>query len=135
VVAKVHAAITKEIIHQKSFKKPIVLLSGGETTVTVKGNGKGGRNQEFVLSAILALEREKNFVVCAVNTDGIDGITDAAGAIADEDTIKRAKAIGLNPKNFLENNDSYNFFKPLGDLIFTGATGTNVNDVIVFAIT
>lgn len=104
------------------------VISGGETTVTVRGRGKGGRNQEMVLSAVPIIAG-KDVVFASIGTDGIDGPTDAAGAIADGLTLKRAAAKALDVEKFLENNDSYNFFAPLGDLIITGPTGTNVMDV------
>jgi glycerate 2-kinase len=104
---------------------------GGETTVTVRGKGAGGRNQEVVLAAALTLRRTSGITVISFGTDGIDGPTDAAGAIADSTTFARAKAHGLDPIGSLENNDSYSFFKALGDLVVTGPTGTNVNDVML----
>jgi glycerate-2-kinase len=103
-------------------------LWGGETTVTVRGPGKGGRNQELVLAACSYLDG-RNSAMFSIGTDGIDGQTDAAGAVADGLTLQRARKIGLNPEEFLERNDSYHFFKSLGDLIFTGPTGTNVMDI------
>jgi glycerate 2-kinase len=129
-VAKVHAAIVKEILaHGRPVKSPACILSGGETTVTLRGQGKGGRNQEFVLAAALALEGFGPAVIFSAGTDGIDGPTDAAGAMADPTTLRRARELGLDAWKCLENNDSYNFFKPLGSLIETGPTGTNVMDV------
>jgi glycerate 2-kinase len=107
------------------------LVAGGETVVTLHGNGRGGRNQELVLSAALRLKGEVNISMGAVATDGIDGPTDAAGAIADGTTVERAKEMGLDPRIFLERNDSYHLFKRLGNLVVTGPTGTNVNDVVV----
>ena len=103
-------------------------LWGGETTVTVKGTGKGGRNQELVLAACPELDGRKS-ALFSVGTDGIDGQTDAAGAMADGMTLERARKMGLDPADFLERNDSYTFFKMLEDLIFTGPTGTNVMDI------
>jgi glycerate-2-kinase len=105
------------------------LLSGGETTVTVRGNGKGGRNQEFALSAAIALASAANIMCLSAGTDGTDGPTDAAGAFANGDTIARAAKLGLNAAEYLTRNDSYQFFDPLGDLFKTGPTGTNVMDV------
>ena len=111
--------------------KPIGVVSGGETTVTVTGNGLGGRNQELALSAALNLKDSEECVIASFSTDGVDGPTDAAGAIVDGYTLKRGKQLGLDPEKYLENNDSYNFFLELGDLIYTEATGTNVNDIAV----
>src|SRR5262249_45299182 len=105
------------------------LLSGGETTVTVRGKGFGGRNQEFVLAAAIALQNSGPWTILSAGTDGIDGPTDAAGAIADERTLARARDLGLDPRSYLKRNDSYHFFKPLDSLITTGPTGTNVMDV------
>lgn len=105
-----------------------VLVAGGETTVTVRGNGRGGRNQEMVLSTV-DLIAGKSIVFSSFATDGIDGNSDAAGAIADGFTKKRAEAKGLCPDEYLDNNDSYRFFKNLNDLLFTGPTGTNVMDI------
>ncbi|MCW3996146.1 MAG: glycerate kinase [Candidatus Bathyarchaeota archaeon] len=114
-----------------STPKLIGIVVGGETTVTVKGKGLGGRNQELALSAALNLNDAEECVIASFNTDGLDGPTDLAGAIVDGYTLRRARILGLNPKKYLENNDSYNFFFKLGDLINTGITGTNVNDIAV----
>ncbi len=114
-----------------SSSKHLGIVAGGETTVTVAGGGLGGRNQELSLSAALNLKESEDCVIASFSTDGVDGPTDAAGAIVDGYTLKRAKQLGLDPKKYLENNDSYNFFLKLGDLIHTGATGTNVNDISV----
>jgi len=113
--------------------RKIALITGGETTVTVKGEGKGGRNQELVLAAARKIEKE-NIVFSSIATDGIDGNSDAAGAIADGNTIQRAKKKGLKPEAYLDNNDSYNFFKNLDDLLITGPTGTNVMDIQLILI-
>ena len=107
------------------------IVAGGETTVTVAGKGLGGRNQELSLSAALNLKESEDCVIASFSTDGVDGPTDVAGAIVDGYTLKRAKQLGLDPKKYLENNDSYNFFLKLGDLIYTEKTGTNVNDIAV----
>ncbi len=114
-----------------SLRHPLALVAGGETTVALKGTGFGGRNQELVLAAALGIQGLSNVVVASVGTDGFDGPTDAAGAVADGSTVRRALKKGLDPKGFLENNDSYSFFKELEDLIITGPTGTNVNDITV----
>ena len=134
-VGKFLCAVIKHISsYDIPIKKPACVILGGETTVTVKGNGKGGRNQELVLSIVLNCKDVKNFVFASIGSDGIDGYTDAAGAIADNFSLEDAVNSGLKPEEFLENNDSYNFFKQTRDLIFTGPTGTNVNDFTVALI-
>ena len=110
------------------------LLAGGETTVTVRGSGMGGRNQEFALAAAIALQGTRGITVLSAGTDGADGPTPAAGAIADGTTVARAAALGVDARQYLANNDSYHFFEPLGDLIETGPTGTNVMDVSMFLV-
>jgi glycerate-2-kinase len=107
------------------------LIAGGETTVRVEGKGKGGRCQEFALSAAIELSGTIGMTLLCAGTDGIDGPTDAAGAIADGSTCDRAKEKGLSPDSFLGNNDSYSLFRELGDLVVTGPTGTNVADVAI----
>lgn len=131
-----YSALIREVAHRSKRKgKPTVLILGGETTVTVKGEGKGGRNQESMLSASLKI-REIDGIACAsIGTDGLDGPTDAAGALIDGFTCKKAQDMTINPELYLSNNNSYFFFKALGDLIFTGPTGTNVNDIIILVIT
>jgi glycerate 2-kinase len=134
-VAKVHAAVAKEVLLSGNpIPPPACLLSGGETTVTLKGKGKGGRNQEFALAAALEIAGWKEVVVLSAGTDGTDGPTDAAGALADGQTYQRAKAIGLEPLASLEENDSYPFFEKLGDLLITGPTGTNVMDLRIILV-
>jgi glycerate 2-kinase len=134
-VASVHAAIAKEILASgRPVRPPACILSGGETTVTVRGPGLGGRNQEFVLAASIALERSASATIFSAGTDGSDGPTDAAGAIADETTVPRAHALGLDPRQYLEANDSYHFFEKLNALIKTGPTGTNVMDIRILLI-
>jgi glycerate-2-kinase len=131
------ASIANEIqISGNPLPKPAAVVVGGETIVKVAGKGVGGRNQELVLSAALKLKHAGDYtvVVASLGTDGIDGPTDAAGAIADSATIKRAAALGLEPKYYLADNDSYHFFSKLGDLIFTGQTGTNVNDISLIIV-
>jgi glycerate 2-kinase len=108
---------------------PACCIAGGETTVAVRGNGKGGRNQEAALAAAVALDGKPDIAMAALATDGIDGPTDAAGAIVDGRTIERARALGLDPQRFLGDNNSNPFFSALGDLILIGPTGTNVNDL------
>ena len=129
-IAKAHTAIAREILHSGNpLVPPACLISGGETTVTVKGKGLGGRNQEFCLAAALEISELKDVVILSGGTDGTDGPTDAAGAIADSRTVERARRLGLNAAEFLDNNDSYHFFEKLQDLLITGPTNTNVMDV------
>ena len=127
------AKLALDIQKNKKFndiylKKPILLLSGGETTVTVKGNGRGGRNSEFMLSMAIALKGNKNIDALAIDTDGIDGVEDNAGAYISSNTLNKAKSNNLNPLDYLMNNDAYSFFEAIGDLIITSPTLTNVND-------
>jgi hydroxypyruvate reductase len=105
------------------------VISGGETTVTIKGKGLGGRNQEFVLAAAIDLDGWNEVVVLSGGTDGTDGPTDAAGAIADGATVNRAKTLGMDTELYLNENDSYHFFQKLDDLLITGPTFTNVMDL------
>ena len=129
-VAKVHTAILKEILHSGSpLPLPACIITGGETTVTIRGQGLGGRNQEFVLAAASEIDCMESVVVFSAGTDGTDGPTDAAGAIADGSTIQRAREQSLDPLDYLNTNDSYHFFESLGDLIKTGPTNTNVTDL------
>lgn len=129
-VAKVHAAIAKEIVRSgQPVAAPACIISGGETTVTLKGRGLGGRNQEFSLAAALALEGMNRVFVLSAGTDGTDGPTEAAGAFADGETVRRARAVGLDAEDYLRENDSYHFFLRLGDLLVTGPTFTNVMDL------
>jgi glycerate 2-kinase len=131
-VGTVLASIGRELmVRDQPAQKPCVILAGGETTVTVTGEGRGGRNGELALNAAFGLEGFEGVTLSSVGTDGIDGMSDSAGAIIDGSTLERAKAKGLNPLDFLQNNDSHTFFKELGDLIYTGPTGTNVNDVML----
>jgi glycerate 2-kinase len=129
-IAAMHAAMAKEItVSGRPVRPPACLISGGETTVTLKGNGLGGRNQEFVLACALGIDSLPDTVAFSGGTDGTDGPTDAAGAIADGATLVRANQAGMNAAAFLAENDSYRFFDALGDLVKTGPTGTNVMDV------
>jgi glycerate 2-kinase len=129
-VARMHAAIALEALaSSQPVRPPACIISGGETTVTIRGQGLGGRNQEFVLAAAIDLAEADNVAVLSGGTDGTDGPTDAAGAIADGFTVSRAAALGLDARRFLAENNSYRFFEPLGDLLKTGPTGTNVMDV------
>lgn len=109
----------------------VCVLGGGEPTVTLRGNGKGGRAQELVLAAAREIAGDDNIVVLSAGTDGTDGPTDAAGAIADNETLARARVLGLDADAFLENNDAYHFFRALDDLVVTGPTNTNVNDLML----
>jgi len=106
-----------------------LIVAGGETTVTVRGTGQGGRNQEFALAAAQAIAGAQDVQIAAHATDGTDGTTDAAGAIVDGQTIARGKALGLDPGGVLENNSSHDFLTATGDLLWTGPTGTNVADI------
>jgi hydroxypyruvate reductase len=129
-IARAHAQILREVIASGNpVRPPACLLAGGETAVTVRGAGKGGRNQEFALAAAIELEGSPNCLVLSAGTDGTDGPTDAAGALVGGDTIRRARRMGLDAVKSLANNDSYTFFDALGDLIRTGPTGTNVMDI------
>lgn len=129
-VARVHAAIAKEILKRDlPIRRPACIISGGETTVTIWGKGLGGRNQEFVLAVAIEVDGLEDVVILSGGTDGTDGPTDAAGAVADGLTVKRAKSMGLDPKRYLRENDSYHFFQTLGDLLITGPTFTNVMDL------
>jgi glycerate-2-kinase len=131
-VGTVLAAILRETAEAGSLlPKPLAIILGGETTVTVKGKGKGGRSQELALSAAKKLEGLDGVVLASMGSDGIDGFTDAAGAVIDGYTVARAEGLGLNLEAMLNDNNSYHFFSKLGDLILTGPTGTNVNDFIV----
>jgi glycerate 2-kinase len=133
--AHFHAAIIREIFQSgHPSRLPTCLLSGGETTVTIKGQGKGGRNQEFALASAIALENVGPVVYLSAGTDGTDGPTDAAGAVMDSTTLTRAKAKGLDPATYLANNDSYHFFQELGDLFITGPTRTNVMDLRIAVV-
>jgi len=134
-VAKVLTAIAREIADSgHPVPRPACVVAGGETTVTVQGQGKGGRNQELALAAAIALQDQPGVAIVTLATDGTDGPTDAAGALADGTTVERAQGLGLDPVRYLAENDAYPFFQTLGDLLVTGPTNTNVNDLIfVFA--
>jgi len=134
-VAKVAAALAKGLrAHGDPLSPPACLVWGGETTVTVRGEGKGGRNQELALAAALALDGWPDVFIMALATDGTDGPTDAGGAVVTGETMTRARELGLDARAALEANDSYHFFEPLGDLIRTGPTGTNVNDLLFILV-
>jgi glycerate 2-kinase len=115
------------------FAPPVALVGGGETTVTVRGTGKGGRNQELVLAAAAKIDGSDGIVIGSFATDGVEGRTDAAGALADGTTVMRGLKLGMYPEQFLRNNDSYRYFSRLRDLVITGPTGTNVNDIMIIA--
>jgi hydroxypyruvate reductase len=129
-VARVHAAVAREIAASaRPLKKPACVISGGETTVTLRGDGKGGRSQEFALAAAMDIAGMPRTLIFSGGTDGTDGPTDAAGAVADGSTIERAQALRLSAQDHLSRNDSYHFFSKLDDLVVTGPTNTNVMDV------
>ncbi|MDP2640434.1 MAG: glycerate kinase [Betaproteobacteria bacterium] len=128
-VAKVYAALARQIRwHGEPFKPPRALISGGECTVTVRGNGRGGRCSEFLLSLALELDGMPDIHALACDTDGIDGSEDNAGAVLAPDSLARAAAAGISAKKLLANNDGYGFFEVVNDLVVTGPTRTNVND-------
>jgi glycerate 2-kinase len=128
-VGLVHAGIAKQVAgFGQPVEPPCALISGGETTVTVRGSGHGGRNAEFLLSVAVALDGRAGIAAIAADTDGIDGSEDNAGALLLPDTLERAARVGLDPKAHLANNDAYPIFARLGDLVVTGPTRTNVND-------
>jgi len=134
-VAKAFSAVPKEIIRSGlPVAAPACILCGGETTVTIKGAGKGGRNQEFALAAAFDIDGIDGVVALSGGSDGTDGPTDAAGAVADGATLTRARKLGLDPKAHLEENNAYPFFKELGDLIITGPTRTNVMDIYMMLV-
>ncbi len=127
--ARTQAAIAKEILHRdRPFKKPVLLLSGGETTVTLKGNGKGGRNTEFLLSFALEIAGETGIYALSADTDGIDGSEDNAGAFVDGQTVAQMRAQGIDVRSYLQNNDAWSAFDKIGALFISEPTGTNVND-------
>jgi hydroxypyruvate reductase len=128
-VAKTLAGITRQVVLRgQPFKTPCVLLSGGETTVTIRGQGRGGRNVEFLLALAVALGDLDGVYALAGDTDGVDGAEEIAGALLTPDTLSRAWALDMNPRSFLDNNDAHSFFQALGDSVVTGPTLTNVND-------
>jgi hydroxypyruvate reductase len=126
------AALATEFARRRVGPSPGAFIYGGETTVTVRGDGVGGRNQELALAAAIALDSASHHVVIAsLGTDGVDGATPAAGAVATPETARRARALGLDPAAMLQANDSHSFFAALGDCLITGPTGTNVNDLVI----
>jgi glycerate-2-kinase len=133
--ARLLSAIAKDIRRSGiPLRPPAAVVAGGETVVTVRGNGVGGRNQELALALAVNLRDVKGFVAASMGTDGIDGPTDAAGAVVTDGTLRRAAEKGLNPEEYLEDNDSHTFFKRVGGLIYTGPTGTNVGDITVIIV-
>ncbi len=131
-VARMHAAIARQIrISAQPLRPPACVISGGETTVTIRGSGKGGRNQEFALAAAIDIAGLENTLIMSAGTDGTDGPTDAAGAVADGETVGRSER---SAREALADNDSYPFFAELGDLVMTGSTGTNVMDLHVVLV-
>ncbi len=134
-VAKVAAALVKGVLaHGDPLPPPLCLVWGGETTVTVRGRGRGGRNQELALAAALALEGYPHFLLMALATDGTDGPTEAAGGLVDGETAARIRTAGLDPAALLAENDAYHALQAAGDLLITGPTGTNVNDLLVILL-
>jgi hydroxypyruvate reductase len=128
-VGSVLAAIALQVAERgEPFRAPCILLSGGETTVTVRGPGRGGRNVEFLLSLAIALDGHARIHALAGDTDGVDGQEEIAGATVAPDTLARAWDLGLRPKDVLAANDAHSFFGALGDAVITGPTLTNVND-------
>jgi hydroxypyruvate reductase len=129
-VGKVMAAIARQVARRHMpFVPPCVLLSGGETTVTVRGSGRGGRNVEYLLSLAVALDGEAGVYAIAGDTDGVDGREEVAGALVTPDTLQRAQRLGIDPRAALDDNDGHGFFGALGDAVITGPTLTNVNDL------
>jgi len=134
-VAKVMGGLARQVrAHGNPWPMPVALLSGGETTVTVKGNGRGGRNAEYLLSLAIDLEGAEKMYALAADTDGIDGSEDNAGAVVMPDTLARGQAAGMKALDYLANNDAYSYFEKLDDLLFTGPTLTNVNDFRVLLV-
>ena len=122
-------------VHGQPFQPPCILLSGGETTVTVRGQGRGGRNVEFLLSLGVALDGHPGIHAVAGDTDGVDGQEEIAGAYLSPDSLARAWTKGIRPKDSLANNDGHGFFEALGDSVVTGPTLTNVNDFRAILVT
>jgi hydroxypyruvate reductase len=133
---KVMAGIALQVARRNQpFEAPCVLLSGGETTVTVRGQGRGGRNVEFLLSLGIALDGHPRVHAFAGDTDGVDGLEEVAGAYVAPDSLSRAWNKGIKPKDSLANNDGHSFFEALGDSVVTGPTLTNVNDFRAILVT
>jgi hydroxypyruvate reductase len=135
-VARVYGALAREVSqHGLPYQPPVALISGGETTVTVRGRGRGGRNAEFLLALAVDLDGAAGIHALACDTDGIDGSEDNAGAVLAPDSLKRAEKKKLDAAKMLADNDGYGFFSALGDLVVTGPTRTNVNDFRVILVT
>jgi hydroxypyruvate reductase len=135
-VGKVMAGIARQVVrHGQPVVAPCVLLSGGETTVTVRGSGRGGRNVEFLLALGIALEQHAGVYAIAGDTDGVDGTEDVAGAYLAPDSLARAAVQGVNARNSLASNDGHGFFAAIGDAVVTGPTLTNVNDFRAILVT
>jgi glycerate 2-kinase len=135
-VGAIHAAIAREVaIRNQPFAKPVLILSGGETTVTLRGKGKGGRNSEFLLSFALGIDGLHNIHALAADTDGIDGSEDNAGAFADGSSVARMRTAGIHAKAKLAQNDAWTAFNAVEDLFVPGPTGTNVNDLRAILVT
>jgi glycerate 2-kinase len=129
------ATLAREIVTSgKPVDRPACIILGGETTVTIRGNGTGGRNQEMALGAVNELAGLQGVVVVTLATDGNDGPTDAAGAVVTGDSLDRARRLGLSPTDYLARNDAYHFFDELADLLKTGPTHTNVNDLALICV-
>jgi hydroxypyruvate reductase/glycerate 2-kinase len=134
-VAKVMMSIAREITESGNpFPPPVCLLFGGETTVTVRGKGQGGRSQQLCLAFLSELDPSRNCTLLSAGSDGIDGNSDAAGALVDGDTIIRMNRLGLIPEVYLRENDAYRFFLQTDDLLMTGPTGTNVMDIQILYV-
>ncbi len=134
-VARVLTGLAHELVrYRRPFTPPACWVLGGETAVTVRGEGRGGRNQELALAAVPGLHGLARTALVALATDGMDGPTDAAGAIATHETLTRARALGLEPRRYLQRNDAYTFWKRLGGLLQTGPTRTNVNDLVLLCV-
>ncbi|MNC85842.1 putative hydroxypyruvate reductase [compost metagenome] len=134
-MARVYGALAREVAqHGLPYQPPVALISGGETTVTVRGRGRGGRNVEFLLALAEDLDGAAGIFALACDTDGIDGSEDNAGAVLAPDSLKRAGKKKLDAAKMLDDNDGYGFFSALGDLVVTGPTRTNVNDFRVILV-
>jgi hydroxypyruvate reductase len=133
-LAAAHAAVIKKIYHSGRSRRSTCVISGGEATVTVRGDGLGGRNQEFAVATALELDGLDGVVALIGGTDGTDGPTEAAGGIVDGGTVRRGKTKGLDARDYLSRNDSYHYLQATDDLLITGPTFTNVMDLRVFVI-
>ena len=130
-----HVVLARDVLSgSRRIQRPACIISGGETTVAIQGNGLGGRNQEFALAAAIEIDGLEEVVVLSGGTDGTDGPTDAAGGIVDGTTVQRGRDKGLDAQDYLKRNDSYPFLKTVGDLLVTGPTLTNVMDLRLILI-